>query len=557
MSGFAIAPNPAPNPAGFAQSAEGAYSAGLQFATALRTAAAQQQQHNQQSLKDQFETELKLRKDGYSPLMQTTGQDPSGLKRRDTNPAADQNNVITDHFGRKWVAPPPKPDATPQQSYTDLSTALREGAQPVQGGTVMAPGGAQQEQDAQASLPSAHVPVPDPSRVVTPPGSGRSLYIPTGEEKAATTLQEQLRAQAAKGENLDTFHTTDADGNVSLFAVNKKTGKGEQTGTFPGAAKGAAEKNYRYDRSTDEQGNLHLTRVTDSGIPEAWNGAAKKWETLGPNNHLGAKPQSQNIVIPGLANQTPEQTKLTGDEYLKSLPTGTAAQVKAISEGRMGMPSGSSRSPGAQQMRNAVLQFDPGFSEQRAQVRKAFTTGPDGKNIGALNTAVVHLGRLGDTAEALQNGTFTPGNELFNYVKDKFGSAATTNFGLLRDAVAGEMASALKGTATDIEIEKMGKSIRGANSPEQMRGVINEGMGILNDKANTYDERYHAVMRDDPWSPILPSAKAQLQKHGVKATGAGGGGRGNPNPNGYVVNHKYGGMTYLGGDPKAAASWKK
>lgn len=212
----------------------------------------------------------------------------------------------------------------------------------------------------------------------------------------------------------------------------------------------------------------------------------------------------------GGANQT------TGEEFMKTLPPGVAAQVRGMASGAVTAPSAASRAPGAQQLRDALFRYDPTFTEQRAQVRKSFATGPDGRNIGALNTAIVHLGRLGDTAEGLQNGSFIPGNESYNWLRDKFGSETVTNFGLLKDAVAGEMAAALKGNATDIEIEKMGKSIRAANSPAQMRGVIQEGMAILNDKATTYNERYHREMPDDPWSPILPSAKAQLDRHAVK-----------------------------------------
>lgn len=241
--------------------------------------------------------------------------------------------------------------------------------------------------------------------------------------------------------------------------------------------------------------------------------AAKAALKILEQHAIAGRPVTNVSVLP---NADPKSAQLTGEDFIKTLPAGMSAQVKGITEGRTAMPGAASRSPDAQKLRNAVFQFDPTFTEQRAQVRKAFTTGPDAKNIGALNTAVVHLGRLGDAAEALGNGSFTPGNEAYNWLRDKFGSEKVTNFGLLKDAVAGEMAAALKGNATDIEIEKMGKSIRGANSPDQMRGVIQEGMAILNDKANTYSERYHALMPDDPWTPILPSAKTQLDKHNVK-----------------------------------------
>jgi hypothetical protein len=224
---------------------------------------------------------------------------------------------------------------------------------------------------------------------------------------------------------------------------------------------------------------------------------------------------------PGTAQYGAAST-LTGEDFLNTLKPGQAALIKAIAEGRESLAGRSSKDVIA--LKQAVQQYDPQFSDQRAAVRKAFTTGKEGQNLGAINTAVVHLGRLADTAESLKNGSFTPGNEMYQYFKDKFGSQAVTNFQLLKDAVAGEMAAALKGTATDVEIANMKQSIRASNSPEQMRGVVKEGMGVLSDKAKTYDDRYHAQIPDDPWSPILPTAKDALQKFGVPYTGSARGG---------------------------------
>lgn len=213
---------------------------------------------------------------------------------------------------------------------------------------------------------------------------------------------------------------------------------------------------------------------------------------------------------------------LTGEEFLNTLKPGQAALIKAIAEGRESLAGRSSKDVIA--LKQAVQQYDPQFSDQRAAVRKAFTTGKEGQNLGAINTAIVHLGRLAHASEALKNGSFTPANEMYQYFRDKFGSASVTNFGLLKDAVAGEMAAALKGTATDIEIANMKTSIRGANSPAQMLGVVKEGMGILSDKAKTYDDRYHQQMPDDQWSPILPTAKDSLQRFGVPYSGSARGG---------------------------------
>ncbi len=327
------------------------------------------------------------------------------------------------------------------------------------------------------------------------PQSVRQMRNRFGVDKNIFDAAAAQRAAAEETRKVET-HTLDvANKNADLSDKYMK-----EAGVFPESdaqSQTADYKNYLKDKG------------------EGFKGTFDTWQNRDANRR---RPVVQNFA-PGLAPGQ-QNTKLTGDDFLKTLPSGTAAQIRAIAEGKDEMPSASSRSQAAQSIRDAVFQYDPTFSKQRAQVRKAFTTGPDAKNIGALNTAIVHLGRLGDAAEALNNGTFTPANEVFNYIKDKFGSEATTNFSLLKDAVAGEVAGALKGNATDIEIEKIGKSIRAANSPAQMKGVVQEGLSVLKDKANTYDERFHRENADDPWSPILPAAKDILNRNGIGKSAA-------------------------------------
>lgn len=216
------------------------------------------------------------------------------------------------------------------------------------------------------------------------------------------------------------------------------------------------------------------------------------------------------------------QAKLSGDQYLATLPPGMANQVKAIAEGRATLPA-MSRNLLSGQVRNAVFQYDPDYSDQRAQVRKAFTTGADGKNIGALNTATMHLDQLSNAADALKNGSFQPGNQAYNYFSTVLGQAPPTNFGSLKAAVAGEMATALKGNATDQEIHTMSQNISSAQSPDQLKGAVDTNLHILGAKLNTYQERYNSVNPGDKvWSPVLPSAKAVYAKHGIDPTAPSG-----------------------------------
>ena len=258
-------------------------------------------------------------------------------------------------------------------------------------------------------------------------------------------------------------------------------------------------------------------------VPERSKAAMKLME-----EHAKASRPVTNITLPGApATETPQQQAATGDDYLGTLSPSLASQVKAISEGRASLPAASARSQAAVSLRNAVFHYDPQYSDQRAQIRKAFTSGPDGKNIGALNTGSVHLDQLADAAEAMHNGSFKPGNQLYNAVSSMFGGNAPSNFDGIKAAVAGEMASALKGSATDQEIHAIQATIDRSSSPEQLRGAVTTGLHTLGAKLNTYRERYvQQIPGDTVWSPVLPSAKAVFDKYGVNPTAAAGSGSG-------------------------------
>lgn len=219
----------------------------------------------------------------------------------------------------------------------------------------------------------------------------------------------------------------------------------------------------------------------------------------------------------GLNKMAPPAANSHGAEFLGTLPAPMSARVKAIADGREAPITGigAAKGEGAALM-SAVEQYDPTWTAQRAQVRKSFTTGPDGRNIGNLNTAPVHLEQLAAAAQAMQNNAFVPGNQLWNSVSTMLGGTAPTNFEAMKTVVAGEMASAMKGNATDPEIASFNASVKSANSPAQLAGVIGKVfIPALGAKLQTYNERYHAQMPDDPWSPVLPSARAVFTRYGA------------------------------------------
>lgn len=265
----------------------------------------------------------------------------------------------------------------------------------------------------------------------------------------------------------------------------------------------------RHEKVTEGQGAAH--------VAIAQNANELKKVEVDPFGALGLnKNPATGAANPQNGTPTPQ---MTGEAFLAKLPPPMATRVKAIAEGRETLSAREKGTPAGRALQTAVEQYDPKWSEQRAQVRKAFTTGPDGRNIGNLNTAPIHLDQLAEAAKAMQNGTFVPGNQLYNAVSTMFGGAAPTNFNGIKTVVAGEMASAMKGNATDPEIASFNKSVNDASSPAQLAQVIQSVfLPALGAKLQTYNERFHRDNQDDPWTPVLPSARAVFSKYGIDPT---------------------------------------
>lgn len=217
----------------------------------------------------------------------------------------------------------------------------------------------------------------------------------------------------------------------------------------------------------------------------------------------------------------------------KAVPV--SATTKAIAEYKVQPPS--PRAPNRKAQLEAVLQYNPSYDEKeyptRSKMRAAYTSGNQSQQLGALNTAIEHLGVLDGMVKALDNGSFKPGNELVNRVKTIFGNEAVTNFEFARDIMSGELATAMKKSgATDVEISKVTKSLDGAGSPKQLGDAIRTvAIPMIGGKAGTMDQQYHAVMGDkDPYSVYTPGAKAVLDTLGGKTPAAAvvapGGGKG-------------------------------
>lgn len=411
---------------------------------------------------------------------------------------------------------------------------------------------------ARQSLATMGIPADQLPPQLPPPGQDRSFWLQAHAAGAnssieltdqALKIKADQRAQVASAEKTELHPGTVTEQGLSITG---KTQANEQAAALaPGAIKqqGLAITKAEQETTGEQPMSPYQTAMVDNAKRnktedqlqfEAAKGrrtdASEEDKKIGAISADALKAKHAEKVQVALASKSnnviqlpSNQQNLTGDAYIATLPQTLKPSVEAVLEGRLSPNRGTWTPQYRQAVMQAVTQADPTWSEQRAAIRKAFTTGKEGTTIGNLNTAPVHLAQLDAAADALKNGQLQPGNQLYNYLSTTFGTAAPANFDGVRNAAAGEIASALKGTATDIEIESIKKTINSKQSPEQLQGIIKEYMGVLATKLNTYDERFHAENTGDTsWSPIKLSAKAVFDAYGInpKAVVTGGGATG-------------------------------
>lgn len=195
--------------------------------------------------------------------------------------------------------------------------------------------------------------------------------------------------------------------------------------------------------------------------------------------------------------------------------------VKAIAEYKQAPPSPRSIASGAgRALMDQVLEYNPSYDgtqyQTRQRTRTAYVTGTEGQQINGINTAIMHMDLLADAAEALKNGNFKPGNEVWNRVKSTFGAAAPNNYETIKEFLDGEVGSVVKkGIATDGEMNRLGAKAGSSSSPEVLRDYIKNSIHLLAGKGVVLDDKYHQVMGEkDPFTILSPRSKAVLQKHG-------------------------------------------
>lgn len=180
---------------------------------------------------------------------------------------------------------------------------------------------------------------------------------------------------------------------------------------------------------------------------------------------------------------TPEAMQNAVDQYAATGQMPQLGMGKASASLRAQIMNSAAQKYGQMDLAQAKVDYSA-----KQQATKAFGTGTQGQQITALNTSIGHLQDALEAADAMGNGKFKAGNQIYNTIRSQFGSDAVTNFDQFKHAVAGEVTKTLNGRVTEGELQEISQSISNASSPQQLRTALTNQAKIMGSKLNALQD---------------------------------------------------------------------
>ena len=168
----------------------------------------------------------------------------------------------------------------------------------------------------------------------------------------------------------------------------------------------------------------------------------------------------------------------------------------------------------------AMIRKNPGLLQEAQNLDKKFgmdtlqerygaihslapgATGSKAQTITALNTLMHHSDTGLDVVDALNNGSFTPGNAIYRKFSDTFGQPAGTDFNTVRNMIAGEFAKVAQGGAPhEAEVQAAVDNLKSSNSPAQLKAGLNRMLELAGGRMVPLNEEAKSAWLDD--APVL------------------------------------------------------
>lgn len=144
-----------------------------------------------------------------------------------------------------------------------------------------------------------------------------------------------------------------------------------------------------------------------------------------------------------------------------------------------------------------VKEINPEYDEKLWKGGVSATTqffgGKKGDTVRSFNVAINHLDTLSNLSDALQNGNVQAINKIANRASQEMGGSAPTSFNAAKQLVADEIVKAIVGSGGGVQDrEEAAKAVNAAQSPDQLKGVINTYQKLLAGQIEGFQRQYQA-----------------------------------------------------------------
>jgi hypothetical protein len=235
-----------------------------------------------------------------------------------------------------------------------------------------------------------------------------------------------------------------------------------------------------------------------------------------------AEAKRHNTATEGNAAATLKETTrhhgaIEGD------PAEIEQTAQAIAKGQLAPLSGFALArPAAQKVMARVVEINPDFDPTqfatRQKAEKDFATGKAGNSVRSFNVALSHLDTLDQLATALNNKDTQIINKVGNAYATQTGASAPTNFEAAKKIVADEIVKAIVGSGGGVaDREEAAKTIQAANSPAQLKGVINTYKELMRGQINGLRDQYKATTGKEDFDTKYLSESGRKAAHGAEA----------------------------------------
>lgn len=222
---------------------------------------------------------------------------------------------------------------------------------------------------------------------------------------------------------------------------------------------------------------------------------------------------------------TAEQERLTGEDFLATMPPDRAELIRGVAQGRIPPNAIGYRGAQREQLMREVVHYKPDYNAQEfptsMAVRKDFAAGTTSRNITALNTALGHMNTLADLGEALKNNDLKRVNQLVNQIKTETSNPSITNYQMAQGAVANELMRVFRQVgASQQEVEDWEKKLSASQGPDALRGTLETGAKLLYSRLNALNRQWERGTGEKEYPKMLsPEAEKAMKRFGISPSG--------------------------------------